>query len=66
MADETKRLLGDQDSNLDDKSLTQSAVVKDRIDESVLKNRKVQYHKLPIGIWILEKLGLLNFKSLLW
>ena len=35
--------------------------VSDKTDESALK-RKVQFRKLPLGIWVLEKIGLLKFK----
>ena len=71
MDDETKGLLRHRYSDegvLDDKPLTygsQSAVVNDRTDKSVIRDRKVQYGKLPPGIWILEKTGLLNFKPLI-
>ena len=71
--DDNETLLGHQDSEegvLDDEppihtsSGSQEAVVDDRTDEGVL-DRKVQFRKLPLGIWVLEKIGLLKFKPLI-
>ena len=72
--DDDETLLGHQDSEeglgvLDNKPIPRptdgsQVVVSDRIDESVLE-RKVQFRKLPLGIWVLEKIGLLNFKPLI-
>ena len=66
-----EKLLEHQDSEggaLDDEpptpSESQEAVVSDRTDESALE-RKVQFRKLPLGIWALEKIGLLKFKPLI-
>ena len=71
MDDET--LLVHQDSEegvLDDEppvqtsSGSQEAVVDDRTGEGIL-DRKVQFRKLPLGIWALEKFGLIRFKPLI-
>ena len=36
-----------------------------RTDNSFTRTRQVEYRKLPIGIWLIEKSQLLNFKPLL-
>ena len=63
--DETKVLLRYNNEDGQKRSPGYAAVTKDQTDNSVLRVRGVQYRKLPFGIWILEKTGLLKFKPLL-